>query len=156
MGELNHKIRISRTEDVELIQELDEACFGDTTYPIKDPELCTWWIARNRHKEPLAYAGIKDLAEPGGAYLCRAGVLPIARGLGLQKRLIRVRLAWARRNGRFWVCTDTRQNPASANSLIACGFKSYEPADPWGDQFTVYWIKKITMPPLRPSTETIP
>lgn len=77
-------------------------------------------------------------------YLCRAAVLPDYRGRGLQKRLIRVRIAKARRLGWRWLVTDTRQNPASANSLIDCGFRMFEPSEPWSFSDACYWRLKLT------------
>ncbi len=76
-------------------------------------------------------------------YLCRSGVVPEHRGKGLQKRLIRVRETYARNMAMNWVISDTTCNPPSANSLIACGFKLYEPAQPWGNRSTIYWRKRL-------------
>jgi GNAT superfamily N-acetyltransferase len=80
---------------------------------------------------------------PGTGYLCRAGVLESHRGRGLQKRLIRVRERKARKLGWTHVVTDTYENPASANSLIKCGFRSYLPRNPWGAKGVAYWIKRL-------------
>ncbi len=35
------------------------------------------------------------------------------------------------------------QNPASANSLIAVGFKMFEPSKPWGLKTALYWKCRI-------------
>jgi hypothetical protein len=39
--------------------------------------------------------------------------------------------------------TDTYLNPASSNSLISCGFRLFEPSNPWGARGTLYWRKKL-------------
>jgi hypothetical protein len=39
--------------------------------------------------------------------------------------------------------TDTHDNPASANSLIARGFKLFDPTKPWGATGTLYWRLKL-------------
>jgi predicted acetyltransferase len=75
-------------------------------------------------------------------YLSRAGVLPTARGKGMQKRMIRVRVKHAFAMGGSAVVTDcTADNVASANSLINCGFKLYFPENPWALSNSIYWIK---------------
>ena len=79
--------------------------------------------------------------EDGEGYLARAGVLPEFRGQGLQKRLIKVREEFAREHGMPALICDTCDNPASANSLIACGFKMFQPQEPWGLPRSVYWRK---------------
>ena len=65
------------------------------------------------------------------------------RGNGLQKRLIKAREAQARKLGYTELISDTTGNPPSSNSLISCGFKVYEPEEPWGGSKTIYWIKKL-------------
>jgi hypothetical protein len=45
--------------------------------------------------------------------------------------------------GMNWVITDTNENPASANNLIATGFKMFEPSEPWGFKTALYWKYRI-------------
>jgi len=97
-----------------------------------------WWIALDGDR-PAGFCAIK-ITSDGAGYLSRAGVVKAYRGCGLQKRMIRLRLAWARRKGLRHVVTDTTGNPPSANSLISCGFKLYDPAYPWAWKHTLYWI----------------
>jgi GNAT superfamily N-acetyltransferase len=82
-------------------------------------------------------------------------VLPEARGQGLQRRLIGARERHARALGMAWLVTDTYQNPASSNSLIAAGYRLYEPAQPWGARGTLYWRKRLadTSPRPKPRLE---
>jgi GNAT superfamily N-acetyltransferase len=102
-----------------------------------------WWLAWD-DGEPVAFAGVRpSLRWIDCMYLCRSGVAPEHRGKGVQKRLIRVREAYAREMAMRWLISDTTNNPASANSLISCGFRMYEPAAPWGNRHTVYWKKRI-------------
>lgn len=103
-----------------------------------------WWVARDSAGLPVGFAGLHPSKRWGdAAYLCRAGVLVRARGHGLQKRLIAVREQKARRLGMRWLITDTNGNPASANNLIACGFRMYLPAHPWADIGACYWRKAL-------------
>lgn len=103
-----------------------------------------WWIVYDALNFPCAFAGlICSVRWANVGYLCRAGVLSSHRGQGVQKRLIRARIRQARALGWEWLITDTHENPASANSLIATGFKMYDPSQPWGATQTLYWRKKL-------------
>ena len=102
-----------------------------------------WWIAYDGDK-PIGFSGYRASRQwCHTAYLCRAGVLSAYRGKGLQRRLIRVRERHAKRLGFIWAISDTSDNPASANNLIACGYRMYEPQSPWGWRHTCYWRKKL-------------
>lgn len=102
---------------------------------------CALWIARIG-RYPIAFAAARVLSlEPQAVFLALSGVRPIARGAGLQRRLIRARLSWARRQpGVTTVLTYVAAtNLASANSLIRCGFKLYAPEHPWGLPGALYF-----------------
>jgi len=133
-------------EDADLIRTLHDACFGNTA-PQVDPERGQWWVAYTADdtREAAGFCGLTPTyAHPFEVgYLKRAGVLPWHRGAGLQRRFVRVREARARRNGWSSIVTDTTDNPASANNLIACGFRIYEPPVPWGYPQTIYWRKEL-------------
>lgn len=94
--------------------------------------------------ELVGYAGGRVIPETGAYYLSRAMVLPEYRGRGLQKRLIRARVAHARRLGCPRVVTYTNPvNVASNNSLIACGFKTASPWDGDKNSLWVHWSRKL-------------
>lgn len=135
-------VRVERSHDVSLLKRLHTV-----TLPADDlPNFAagSWWVAR-RGDAVVAFAGLTPSVRWGDAcYLVRSGVIPSARGRGLQRRLIQVRERHARRAGMRWLITDTFQNPASANSLIACGFRLFEPRDPWGLNGALYWRKALT------------
>ena len=123
------------------IQELQRACLPHDIP--SDTSLGHWWVAYEE-ATPIAFSGMYESRQWfKTSYLCRAGVLPAYRGRGIQKRLIRVRCNYARRIGHEWVITDTTDNPASGNSLIACGFKLYQPANPWAFHRSCYWRKYL-------------
>jgi len=108
-----------------------------------DTETGHWWIAY-KDGNPVGFCGIRQSHRwADTAYLCRAGVIQKARGQGLQKKLIRVRVNHARKEKYTWLITDTYQNPASANSLISCGFKMFHPSNPWSYEGACYWRKRI-------------
>ena len=120
-------IRIRQSDDLELIQGLDRPLFGQGLGCLLED--CTWWVAevlQDGSWEPVGYCGAH--ATDGGkyAFLARAGVVPAARGAGLQRRLIRVRTRWAKAHGMegawsyvFW------SNLASQRSLLREGFLPY-------------------------------
>ena len=102
-----------------------------------------WWIATQDGVD-CAFAGL--VCSPWWTdcgYLIRCGVVPDMRGQGLQKKFIRVRIRQAKTLKMNWVITSTFDNPASANSLIACGFKMFNPTRPWMAKHTSYWRLKL-------------
>lgn len=104
-----------------------------------------WWFAFEG-EALLAFCGlyVRHQDDPMVAFLCRAGVYKEYQGHGIQKSLIRTRVAKAKALGLHSVVTDTYNNPASANNLIACGFKTYMPEAPWRADGAVYWRKVLT------------
>jgi N-acetylglutamate synthase-like GNAT family acetyltransferase len=131
-----------RKESVQLkLSVLQNKCLPfDTPY---DTNFGSWWIA-TEHNSAIGFAGlVRTVSWTDCGYLCRAGVIPSARGQGLQKKFIYVRIKQAKALGWKWLVTDTRHNPASANSLIATGFRMFEPTKPWGCKDTLYWRKKL-------------
>jgi GNAT superfamily N-acetyltransferase len=102
-----------------------------------------WWIAY-LDGNPAAFCSLNRSSRwSNTGYLSRAGVLRKHRGIGLQKKLIRVRIALAKRLGWTYVFSDTYENPASTNNLIACGFRMYLPNKPYAGEGTIYWRKKL-------------
>lgn len=111
-----------------------------------DPLAGHWFIgydtAANDHM--VAFACLKVTAHEGYGYLARAGVYKSNRGEGLQVRMIRLRERLARKLGlKIMVCDTHKHNVHSSNSLIRCGYRLYTPAEPWGLEDSLYWIKKL-------------
>jgi len=102
-----------------------------------------WWIATQDGVD-CGFAGL--VCSPWWSdcgYLIRCGVVSDCRGKGLQKKFIRVRIRQAKALKMNWVITSTYDNPASANSLISCGFKMFNPTKPWMTKHTSYWRLKL-------------
>ena len=133
----------TKTEWLEVITRLQKRCLpSDTLYA---PLIGWWHIVFDERMEPVAFSGlVPSLRWTDTVYLCRAGVLKEHRGRGIQKRLIKARLKKAKALGMNWAITDTYNNPASANSIIACGFQCFDPTVPWGDTGTIHWRCKIS------------
>jgi GNAT superfamily N-acetyltransferase len=129
--------------DAETLADLHRLTFDDGS-PLPDFHVGWWWLLMHQ-ETAIGFAGLRSSYRwPGNSgYLWRAGVAPGHRGRGLQKRLIRVRERKARALGWEWLFTDTTQSPASSNSLIACGFKVYQPSHGYGYDQTIYWRKRL-------------
>jgi len=131
------------------LQSLNLSCFGDEAPALSEKDLeGHWWLVwfKNDQGTPIAFAGMRSSQQwEDRGYLCRVGVLPWHRGHGLQRRLLRVREAKARRMGWTHVHTDTTDNIPSSNSLIAAGYKLFRPKYPWGPHphGTLYWRKHL-------------
>ncbi len=126
------------------IAALHQQTFGASA-PAVDPAEGHWWLAYcGRDTMPCAFAGLTPSTLGDGiGYLKRAGVLPGHTGQGLQMRMIRARIARARRNGWHRIVTDTTDNPRSANNLARAGFRMFAPDSPWGMPTTLYWTKDL-------------
>lgn len=107
-----------------------------------------WWVAFEG-KAPVGFASLRpSIRMENAGYLSVAGVLPAWRGKGLQKRLIKKRIEFARSLGWHTVITDTlADNVASMCSLIACGFRPFMPQTKWNGapERSVFW-KRPTDP----------
>ena len=129
-----YNVRDLSYADRSIIRGLDRLCFPwDEPY---DPRYAFWWIAWDRDA-PVGFSGLKPLRnEPGTAFMCRVGVLATHRGTGLGRKLIRCRIAWARRNPDITtlVTYTMRSNLASANNLLREGFRLYEPDYKYGGE----------------------
>lgn len=116
-----------------------------------------WWLAFDPKGKPVGFAALracKEKCNAGIAYLTRSGVLKAHRGRGIQKRLIRARVAQAKRTGsiKAVVSYTLNWNHASANSLASCGFNLYRPAEDWAGKYAHYFRLPISRQSKRRST----
>lgn len=129
------------TSNLGLIKEMHDKCFpGEEFYEHKKN---FYWIAMDGRGTPLGFGLASDFGH-GILFLSRAGVLAKYRGQGLHKRIIGTRIRFARRRNYKCVVTYTaRENHASANNLIECGFRAFSPELPWvGNNFN-YWMLEL-------------
>lgn len=127
-----------------VLNELDAACFPeDSLYPKDD---CYWWVISDE-KGPVAFAGLrpcKTRVNVGMAFLCRAGVRSRAAGQGLQRKLIKKRIAFAQKIGIREVITYTSpDNFGSATNLLRSGMRFYLPAEKWGVANAMYFHRVL-------------
>lgn len=128
--------------DKPLIEYLDSRLFHDDER-VDYIEESAWWVGW-KGEVPVAYAGARYLPTANAVFLSRAGVLAEARGEGLQRKMIRLRLRWARQQGANRAITYTHPaNIVSSNNLIKCGFLLYNPEWPWAGEEFLYWYKEL-------------
>lgn len=125
------KVDTANKNVANLIARMHRACFPGL--PPVQTSHGDWWIARDENARPVGFAGMWPSARVDGAgYLCRAGVLPIARGQGLQIRLIKVREREAKKKRWTALFSDAVvENAHSQNNLVAAGFRMFRPTVPW-------------------------
>ena len=135
------RVRRATAADQDSVQDLQSRIFTESDrVPVSS---CHWWIAEDGVK-PVGFAGLRDIGDNIG-FLCLSGVLPGARGNGLQRRMIHARTRWAKVSGFSTVITYTLvSNPASSNSLIGAGFRLYDPEIAWLGRTLLYWKKELT------------
>lgn len=127
------------------ILRLDKILFSEDQSV--DPTGGWWWLIRDRKGKAIAFGGLRGCRHPsnkGLAYMIRSGVLGKHRGRGLQKKMIKARIAMARRHGYKEIVTYVLSwNLASANSLIACGFRLYHPQDKYAGSKAFYFRRGV-------------
>lgn len=117
---------------------IDRQWADGTTYRGADVH---WWTGEDDNGL-ACYCGL-DMYPDGSGFLCRSWVRDDLRGHGLQRRMIRIRERFGRtRCGMYRCVTYTAPgNNASANSLIACGYRLYTPDHEYGCEGANYWCK---------------
>lgn len=127
-----------------IVRYLDMVCFPSDNRKFGSEHGVHWWIVRDVGDGVLAgYCGIV-LSHADRGFLCRAGVMPHARGNGLQRRMIRARERFARTQGWTRLVTYTHfTNTSSANNLIACGYRLYTPDAAWGGSSALYFWRDL-------------
>ena len=142
MFRIKRVVEMSQTTE-QAIRFLQKECLPLDT--VLSPKNGWWWMAYCDGRLAGFAAMLQSSKTPQAAYLARAGTLEAFRGRGLQKKLIRERLKFAKDLGLTQAITDTTDNVASANALIATGFRMFEPDDPWGLSNTLYWRKSLAV-----------
>lgn len=88
------------------------------------------WAAIDENGELLGMAGATFDEDARHVELQCCVVSPTARGRGIQSRLIKARIAWARRQGAETLHTYASvENLPSIISLLKCGFRPREMVD---------------------------
>lgn len=137
---MKYRIRRARSQnDWDTMKRMEREYFTAWTAPPQwDRPNSHWWVVVTDSGKIVGYAG-GHLDGDRMFYLSSSAISTEHQGRGLQKRLIRVRLQQAKRLGALGCYTCTYKNPASNNSLIACGFKSVLPNWYYCSDDSHYW-----------------
>lgn len=132
---------LRQTDDVDEVRELHSLAMPDDHWVGDDH---TFWIARDADGKPVGFCSAIHRPERGYVFLSRAAVAAGARGARLQRRMIRARVTWARKQGASEVITYTLlKNYESFVNLLKCGFRFYKPEDAWVGHDVHYLILKL-------------
>ena len=127
-------MRFRRTKKYDQIEELNRKLFGKDQERDFENDVC--WLAEE-DGEVVGFATLRVVKD--FVFLSRCGAL--RPGLGLQRRAIRLRLRWARRNGYSCAVTYcTKGNYKSLANLLREGFQFYDPEWAWAGRKYVYLI----------------
>lgn len=143
---MKYTIRKAKTDrHMEQIFALDLLCFASEEGALGSIEDLTgsdWWIAWDESGDPVGYGGVVIYED--FAIHKRCGVLPCARKQGLQKKMLKVRETYAKKQGCEVICTYVSvENPISANNLIKVGYRAYVPEWQWGGREFLYVQKAL-------------
>ena len=130
--------RILRTDDIAECRALHQMCMPSDDIDLGGQKWLCWDEDTNF---PIGFCAARWYSHPGVIFFSRCGVLPRARGNGLQLRMLRTRLKWAGSLEAWKVITYTMyDNHASIVNLLKAGFEFYEPMTKWAGK--VHYFKK--------------
>jgi GNAT superfamily N-acetyltransferase len=136
------QVSFRRTTDVQALRAMHSLILPSDEVPALNPNVAAWlgWAKGT----PVAFCTARYWRSEGSVFLERAGVLPIAQGNGLQRRMIRLREKWAKQQGAECVLTYVEaRNYESLVNLLRCRYRLYEPANPWGIEGGHYFRKEL-------------
>lgn len=127
--------------NTQIVEDLQRTIFDTVHEPIANSY---WWIALDEGI-PVAFCALHHYRNrPDTAFMALCGVAKSHRGLGLQRRLIKVRVRKSIQLGISRIISyTTNDNAPSANNLIAHGFKVYVPRYEWGIKNAIYFRRTL-------------
>ena len=131
-------------KNVGRVETLQEITFGNIYVTGNFLRQSHWWVVFDGGS-PVGFASLTLYDdERNTAFLSLAGVIPSARGKGLQRKLIKRRVDKSIELGAGRVITYVApDNVISGNNLIKCGFKLYVPDFEYGVDGAIYFQKKL-------------
>lgn len=134
----DYSIRL--TKNIDIVKELHAKTFpADSFDQIKNS---TYWLVWC-NDEPVGFCSVREL-DREILFLSRAGLLHSARGHGLHKRMIQVRIRWAIRQGYGKIITYTTiDNIQSSSNLEKCGLKRYLPDYSYAGKNVLYYMRDL-------------
>jgi GNAT superfamily N-acetyltransferase len=144
-------IRRATADDADVLEEMDRACFpDDKLYGLFRWDRGVAWIAvegdsHHHYTEPrpTGYIAAHPMTR-GRWFFSRVGVMPYARGAGLQRRLMAVLEKHGRREGWRELVTYTAGfNGWSTENILRCGWHTYRPAKSYVGYAVVHLRKRL-------------
>lgn len=136
--------KLRRTDDLDIVRELHSLAFPEDKWVGDDH---TFWVATDEHDKPVGFCSAIYWPDRNAVFLSRAAVAQSAQGNGLQRRMVRTRLNWARQQGAQRVVTyTTGRNYGSIINLLRCGLRFYEPEDRWAGNDKHYFQLYLQQP----------
>ena len=142
-------IRRATPDDIDAIEEADRVCFPhDAPYPVEWSKNVSWVAYETnpvtKAEELAGYLSAHPIRR-GVLFFSRVGVLPWARGYGLQRKLMAALEKHARAEGyRELVTYTVGRNGYSTANILAWGYRTYEPRKSWVGYEVVHLKKRLT------------
>lgn len=120
------EIKIKRTNDAVEVKNVVRLLSSENIDSVDYSEDILWVVKRG--SKSIGMCSLKPLPAEDSVFFSFSFIDPEHRGKGLQRKLIRARLEWARRHGYACALTYTWENNyPSMSNLIKCGFRFYTP-----------------------------
>lgn len=131
---------IRQSKDYGKVKEINDLVFYEKMVDVDEDSV--WWLV-SEGGVAVGFGGVQEYNH-NYAFLYRACILEDHRGYGLQRKLIKKRVKWAKDYGYKGVLTYTlAENTTSANNLIREGFLLFDPEEPWSSEEdgdpVLYW-----------------
>ncbi len=131
------RYKLERTDDKAKVQALHTLCMPEDSYDLSGQ----LWICHDETGTPVAFCSAREVVEEDCVFLSRSGVLPLANGNRLQRRMIQARVQWAKEVGATMCITYVKyDNHASIVNLLRSGFRLYFPQWRYGGD--VHYFKR--------------
>lgn len=133
--------------DIDVVRRLDRQLFPETYFEGPEDGNVYWLLFD--FDTPVGFCSVRPsrFDPEHTVFLSRAGILPVARGLRLHRRMIRARCRWARKHGFEYAITYCyNENKASAVNLIKEGFLPWKPPESigrWAGEDAMYFRKTL-------------
>ena len=136
-------MRIRKVSNYNKIRALHKEIFPVDECDIRNTDHL--WKVEDDTNKLVGFCSLRLLeCEPNVVFFNWAGLLVEARGKGLQKRMIRTREKWCRKNNIKSIITyTTPANIQSASSLLKTGYLLYIPDYSWAGENILYFIKDL-------------
>lgn len=136
-------VKLYRCEDEDILRAVHTLCMPGDDWPGLSPRTAAW-VGEDETGTLVAMCMARKTDSGKSVFLERAGVFRSHAGGGLQRRMIRARESWARRQGATHTITYTMyESWASITNLLRCGYRFYNPSWRWAGKQVHYFIREL-------------